>query len=71
MLLFGCSDPGTTESVWECGEMQGGGDSNDYVHGAVCGPGAKQDIIYAWARDAPAFDLPEGAGFKVPTVTLQ
>uniref|UniRef100_A0A182NHY4 peptidylglycine monooxygenase n=1 Tax=Anopheles dirus TaxID=7168 RepID=A0A182NHY4_9DIPT len=30
-----------------------------------CGSGAPSQIIYAWARDAPKLELPEGVGFKV------
>ena len=31
----------------------------------VCGPGSTSQIIYAWAMDAPALDLPDGVGFRV------
>jgi peptidylglycine monooxygenase len=65
MLLFGCAEPGSDADVWECGEMQGGGDSNQYRHASVCNQGSKQEIVYAWARDAPALTLPDGVGFKV------
>lgn len=61
MLLYGCSEPGTALSSWNCGEM---------ANGAPAGPTfppCKKDtqIIYAWARDAPKLDLPTDVGFKV------
>lgn len=61
MLVFGCTQPGSSKAVWDCGEMA---NTNSKVDTAPpCADGAQ--VIYAWARDAPQFDLPEGVGFKV------
>ncbi|XP_050074872.1 peptidylglycine alpha-hydroxylating monooxygenase [Anopheles maculipalpis] len=61
MLLYGCGQPGSESAVWNCGEMSGGSEDS----GSPCGSGAASQIIYAWARDAPKLELPEGVGFKV------
>ncbi|XP_061507556.1 peptidylglycine alpha-hydroxylating monooxygenase isoform X1 [Anopheles gambiae] len=61
MLLYGCGQPGSESAVWNCGEMAGGSEES----GSPCGSGAPSQIIYAWARDAPKLELPEGVGFKV------
>ncbi|XP_031638045.1 peptidylglycine alpha-hydroxylating monooxygenase [Contarinia nasturtii] len=65
MLLYGCGAPGSEKPVWNCGEMASS--DEDYVHevASPCGQGAHSQIIYAWARDAPKLELPEGVGFKV------
>lgn len=61
MLLFGCRDPGYDEPVWSCGEM-----SRVLEGTKQAGPcRSGQQIIYAWARNAPRLDLPSGVGFKV------
>ncbi|KRZ69594.1 putative peptidylglycine alpha-hydroxylating monooxygenase Y71G12B.4 [Trichinella papuae] len=64
MLLFGCDLPGSDEEVWDCGEMTG---QSDTARSSlpVCDPSGKTNIIYGWARDAPALTLPAGTGFKV------
>ncbi|KPU76111.1 uncharacterized protein Dana_GF12045, isoform B [Drosophila ananassae] len=62
MLLYGCGEPGTMKTTWNCGEMaQSSGE--DMV--SPCGPHSHSQIIYAWARDAKKLNLPEGVGFKV------
>lgn len=38
--------------------------ASEYSH-SPCASGAPQQIIYAWARDAPKLALPDGVGFKV------
>lgn len=74
ILIYGCSTPGhlqrdTPHYVWECGEM--GRTNRDesgqplYETGQVCGKGKHSTILYAWALDAPALELPEGVGFKI------
>uniref|UniRef100_A0A8C5TJ17 Peptidylglycine alpha-amidating monooxygenase n=1 Tax=Malurus cyaneus samueli TaxID=2593467 RepID=A0A8C5TJ17_9PASS len=45
MLLFGCKEPSSTESYWDCDE----GTCKD-----------KSNILYAWARNAPPTRLPKG-----------
>ncbi|CAG7827404.1 unnamed protein product [Allacma fusca] len=59
MLLYGCSKPGSTEDVWNCGGMSDGG----LPRAGICNGGSK--IIYAWARNAPQLDLPKGVAFRV------
>ncbi|GLG99728.1 Peptidylglycine alpha-hydroxylating monooxygenase [Gryllus bimaculatus] len=51
MLLYGCKFPEMAEH-------------DDYLETSnPCGEGSQ--IIYAWARDAPKLELPEGVGFMV------
>ncbi|XP_063996740.1 peptidyl-glycine alpha-amidating monooxygenase isoform X1 [Pogoniulus pusillus] len=50
MLLFGCNEPSSTKSYWDCDE----GTCKD-----------KSNILYAWARNAPPTRLPKGVGFRV------
>lgn len=61
MLLYGCTEPGSSKPVWNCGEMADTETSEDTA--SPCAQGSQ--IIYAWARDAPKLELPEGVGFKV------
>lgn len=61
MLLFGCEGPGSDEEVWDCGEMSS--EKGRYLRSPVCT--SQPEIIYAWARDAPALELPKGVGFRV------
>ena len=60
MLVFGCEEPGSSQPVWNCGEMsvkQPGLESS-----RPCASG--DQIIYAWGMDAPELHLPEGVGFR-------
>ncbi|XP_071586160.1 peptidyl-glycine alpha-amidating monooxygenase isoform X7 [Heliangelus exortis] len=50
MLLFGCSEPSSTENYWDCDE----GTCKD-----------KSNILYAWARNAASTRLPKDVGFRV------
>uniref|UniRef100_A0A1W7RA03 peptidylglycine monooxygenase n=1 Tax=Hadrurus spadix TaxID=141984 RepID=A0A1W7RA03_9SCOR len=66
ILIYGCEEPGylerdTPRVVWECGEMAGL--KSEYRRAPTCNSGSQ--VIYAWAKDAPALQLPEGVGFKV------
>ncbi|XP_011643790.1 peptidylglycine alpha-hydroxylating monooxygenase [Pogonomyrmex barbatus] len=61
MLIYGCTEPGSSKPVWNCGEMATAERTVDTF--PACKEGTQ--IIYAWARDAPELDLPEGVGFKV------
>ena len=56
MMVYGCSEPGDTGAVWNCGEMAAQTEGEE--SGPVCREGAQ--IIYAWAMDAPEFKLPAG-----------
>lgn len=60
----------TPNYVWECGEMNSlSGDSKSnpspYDEGPVCAPGTRPTILFGWALDAPAIELPPGVGFKI------
>lgn len=61
VLIYGCAEPGSDKSSWDCGEMHA--DSSHFTNGPVCASGS--EIIYAWAMDAPELHLPTGVGFKV------
>ena len=37
--------------------------SSDYLQSPVCN--SKSEILFAWAKDAPRFELPSGVGYKV------
>ncbi|XP_012271466.1 peptidylglycine alpha-hydroxylating monooxygenase [Orussus abietinus] len=62
MILYGCTKPGTSREVWNCGEMA----RSKHSFGETASPCAEgSEILYAWARDAPRLNLPDGVGFKV------
>ncbi|XP_073957221.1 peptidylglycine-alpha-hydroxylating monooxygenase [Choristoneura fumiferana] len=63
MLLYGCSDPGANDSVWNCGEMQSNEVDDAYNTASPCRSGSQ--IVYAWARDAPSLHLPKDVGFLI------
>ncbi|CAK1601715.1 unnamed protein product [Parnassius mnemosyne] len=63
MLIYGCSDPGSNGTVWDCGEMQSSEIDYIYPPASPCGSGSQ--VVYAWARDAPSLQLPKGVGFHV------
>jgi peptidylglycine monooxygenase len=62
MLLYGCTTPGQSEEIWNCGEMAASRMSS-LKNASPCAKGSQ--VIYAWARDAPILNLPEGVAFKV------
>ncbi|XP_030382851.1 peptidylglycine alpha-hydroxylating monooxygenase [Scaptodrosophila lebanonensis] len=62
MLLYGCGEPGTTKTTWNCGEMA---KASSEETASPCGSHSHSQILYAWARDAPKLELPTGVGFKV------
>lgn len=74
ILIYGCARPGmylrdTPDYVWECGEMNNalaslGSDEQPYERGPICGSGSLT-ILFGWALDAPAVELPSGVGFKI------
>lgn len=74
ILIYGCSVPGkymrdTPNHVWECGEMNlvagSSPENSPYDQGPVCGQGEKTTILFGWALDAPAIELPPGVGFRI------
>ena len=63
MLIYGCEEPGSADDLaWSCGEMHSELDGG-VAHRPPCA--SKSQIIYAWAKDAPQLELPEGVGFRV------
>ncbi|RXG73827.1 Peptidylglycine alpha-hydroxylating monooxygenase [Armadillidium vulgare] len=49
MILTGCSEPGSTEEVWSCGDM-----ASKELGKDLASPCSKNSqIMYAWAKDAP------------------
>lgn len=62
MLIYGCGEPGTRHAVWNCGEMAR---STTEKTASPCDASSSSQILYAWARDAPKLQLPEGVGFRV------
>ncbi|XP_075166835.1 peptidylglycine-alpha-hydroxylating monooxygenase [Haematobia irritans] len=62
MLVYGCGEPGSSKTVWNCGEMA---KKSSEETASPCGVQSHSQILYAWARDAPKLELPEGVGFKV------
>jgi len=63
MLIYGCEEPGTQEELWNCGEMMSKPDGLEHYH--PCKEAKGSTIIYGWAKDAPALELPDGVGFRV------
>jgi len=62
MLLYGCKGPGRQETIFNCGAMA----IKDPKYNSAlqpCGSGAQ--VVYAWAKNAPDLDLPDGVGFRV------
>ncbi|XP_012147443.1 peptidylglycine-alpha-hydroxylating monooxygenase [Megachile rotundata] len=62
IILYGCRKPGSSKSIWNCGEMAHRTNDNEETM-VPCAE--ESQILYAWARDAPTLILPEGVGFKV------
>ncbi|XP_040581267.1 peptidylglycine alpha-hydroxylating monooxygenase [Lepeophtheirus salmonis] len=63
MLIYGCTEPGSTNEVWNCGEMSTTTDSAFEASASPCE--TEPQIIYAWAKGAPQLELPPEVGFKV------
>lgn len=65
ILLYGCSEPGHDQKIWNCGEMAAsqGDVTSKYPSGNVCG--SASSIIYAWALDAQKMELPKDVAFKL------
>lgn len=62
ILLFACADAGE-EDTWNCGEMSHKSDNKQFKTGPVCA--SRQNIIFAWALDAPKLVLPKDVAFKL------
>jgi len=65
ILLFGCTEPGSDDEIWNCGEMSHSNDDSkqNYKQRPTCKSGTT--IIYAWALDADKTELPKDVAFKV------
>lgn len=63
MLLFGCKAPGSSDTVWDCGEMATSSSSSNLKKADPCSEGSH--VVYAWARNAKSLELPEDVGFQV------
>merc|ERR1711997_468493 len=61
MLIYGCNEPGSNDVAWNCGEMAQAEEGME-LH-APCKSG--NQIIYAWAMDAPELTLPAETGFRM------
>lgn len=49
ILLFGCDEPASSEDYWHCGRL--------------CK--SQEQILFAWAKNAPRLNLPKDVGFHV------
>ena len=58
--MYGCDEPGSYEPLWNCGEMAQA--EPDLEVNQPCKSG--NQIIYAWAKDAPELVLPANTGFR-------
>ncbi|CAK9296121.1 unnamed protein product [Gordionus sp. m RMFG-2023] len=67
ILLYGCEEPGKNfenpNDVWSCGEMAKSANYSNYPKFRICK--SKLIILYAWAHNATALELPSGTGFKI------
>jgi len=61
MLIYGCDEPGSTDSAWNCGEMAHAQEGMELHQPCKSG----NQIIYAWAMDAPELKLPPDTGFRM------
>lgn len=62
MLLYGCKTPGRTDAIFNCGSMA---QKEAAFNSALQPCGSGSQVVYAWAKNAPELDLPEGVGFRV------
>ena len=59
--MFGCEEPGSEEPIWNCGEMMQPEEGMELHQPCKAG----NQIIYAWAHDAPELTLPVDTGFRM------
>jgi len=62
MILYGCKSPARQEAIYNCGGMAVK-DPQYSSSAQPCGDG--QQVVYAWARNAPELVLPDDVGFRV------
>lgn len=63
ILVYACENPGSFDEAWQCGEMSHKQRGRKFNSGPMCK--GKQNIIYAWAMDAPELVLPNDVAFKL------
>merc|ERR1711997_319767 len=61
MLIYGCDEPGSTDMAGNCGEMAQAQEGMELHQPCKAG----NQIIYAWAMDAPELKLPPDTGFRM------
>merc|ERR1711992_20814 len=62
MILYGCKSPSKQETIYNCGAMA----IKDPQYSSASQPcGSGQQVVYAWAKNAPELELPENVGFGV------
>eukprot|EP00095_Tigriopus_kingsejongensis_P006399 maker-scaffold1351_size46012-snap-gene-0.14 protein:Tk06399 transcript:maker-scaffold1351_size46012-snap-gene-0.14-mRNA-1 annotation:"peptidylglycine alpha-hydroxylating monooxygenase" len=62
ILIYGCKSPAQEEPIYNCGAMT---ERTPGYPSALHPCGEGNEIIYAWAQNAPELLLPEGVGFRV------
>lgn len=67
IILAGCLKPGSTDEVWNCGEMQSSSgvdqSASKYKVAPQCAEGTR--MMYAYAMEAPPLTLPTNVTFGV------
>lgn len=63
MMVYGCGNTANSKPFWSCPLIE---EVDSEL--AICG-GTTRQIVFAWANDAPAKNLPEGVGFRVGGTT--
>ena len=59
--VYGCEEPGSLDPLWNCGEMAQ--NNPGLENHQPCKSG--NQIVYAWAKDAPELALPANTGFRM------
>ena len=59
--IYGCDEPGSYDYAWNCGEMAQAQEGMELHQPCKSG----NQIIYAWAMDAPELTLPPDTGFRM------
>jgi hypothetical protein len=62
MLLFGCKTPGKRDPLFNCGAMAA---KQKGLSSSINPCGLGSSVIYAWAQNAPKFNLPKDVAFRV------
>ena len=62
MVLFGCKTPGKRDPLFNCGAMAA---KQKGLSSSINPCGLGSSVIYAWAQNAPKFQLPKDVAFRV------